>query len=153
MVPLLEQSDGHHAPPCVSIADRQVILFRLRTGHNDERPHVYKAQGHADICPRDTAPVTGQHLLAGLSSPRCHQARKHARRTLLWWTSCIVETFIVARRRTAAFIRATYRCARLAIDNKTERRIQSLEINHPAVPGDRSWKGWLGPLSDISPAP
>ena len=58
--PDFDPADGYHY---LDRAD-QVILIRLRTGHNRMNAHVYSKLkiGQTDCCPRDTAPVTSQHL-------------------------------------------------------------------------------------------
>jgi hypothetical protein len=43
----------------------QVIIFRLRTGHNRLRHHLFNKFriGESDICPGDTEPMTLEHIL------------------------------------------------------------------------------------------
>ena len=58
--PDFNPTDGHHY---LDRAD-QVILIRLRTGHNRMNDRMYSKlkTGQTDGCPCDTAPMTGQHL-------------------------------------------------------------------------------------------
>ena len=56
---------------------QQTIIFRLRTGHNRLRQHMYKRfnVGDSEICPCGQAPQNTEHVLQTCSSHRQLRAR------------------------------------------------------------------------------
>ena len=56
---------------------QQTIIFRLRTGHNRLRQHMYKRfkVGDTEICPCGQAPQNTEHVLQTCSSHRQLRAR------------------------------------------------------------------------------
>ena len=100
--PGYKQSNSYYS---LNRAD-QVILFRLRTGHNRLRAHLFTKLriGETDICPCGTEPMTAEHLL--------QNCPLHADRRQETWPK---ETSLRERlygtqealQRTARFVRAT----------------------------------------------
>lgn len=84
----------------------QVIIFRLRTGHNRLRHHMYTKLkiGDSDKCPCNTASMTTAHLLQ--DCPLHEVIRRN-----IWPDETTLREKLhggtSALRRTAAFIRAT----------------------------------------------
>ena len=64
---------------------QQTIIFRLRTGHNRLRQHMYKRfkVGDSEICPCGQAPQNTEHVLQTCSSHRQLRARKWPNHTPL----------------------------------------------------------------------
>ena len=56
---------------------QQTIIFRLRTGHNRLRQHMYQRfkVGDSEICPCGQAPLNTEHVLQTCSSHRQLRAR------------------------------------------------------------------------------
>ena len=99
--PLYNKTDDYYN---LSRTD-QVIIFRLRTGHNRLRSHLYNKMkiGQTEMCPCDTAPMTAVHLL--------QDCPIHADIRQETWpeTTQLKEKLygdLAALRRTAAFVKA-----------------------------------------------
>ena len=75
----------------------QVILFRLRTGHNRLHAHMYSKfeVGESEMCPHKTDILTAEHLL--------HDALMHN----MWPEPIPLYCNLEELRRTAIFVRAT----------------------------------------------
>ena len=84
----------------------QVILFRLRTGHNRMRAHMHNKLriGPTEMCPCNTGPMTTQHLLQDCPT-------QDALRKTMWPDQPALRMQLFGCReelqRTAAFARAT----------------------------------------------
>ena len=61
----------------LSLNNRKIIIFRLRTGHNRLPQHMYKRfkVGDSEICPCGQAPQNTEHGLQTCSSHRQLRAR------------------------------------------------------------------------------
>ena len=100
--PKFDKMDGYHK---MNRTD-QVIMLRLRTGHNRMRAHLFNKLkiGESDLCPCDTAPMTTAHLLQDCP---LHDALRQA----TWPTvTTLTEKLygdLASLRRTAAFVRET----------------------------------------------
>ena len=59
--PSYNQHDGYYSLE----RSEQVLLFRLRTGHNRLNDHMYRVLriGRSVMCPCNTAPMTSAHVL------------------------------------------------------------------------------------------
>ena len=84
----------------------QVILFRLRTGHNRLNAHVYNKfkVGESEMCPCNADIMTAEHLLQ-------HCPLHDAMRLDTWPEPTLLRDKLYCNleelRRTAAFVRAT----------------------------------------------
>ena len=99
---IINQSDSLHKLN----RPEQVILFRLRTGHNRLNAHMYNKfeVGESEMCPCNADIMTAEHLLQ-----RC---RLHdAMRRDTWPEPTLLRDKLYGNmeelRRTAAFVRAT----------------------------------------------
>ena len=92
-------------PPQPLVCSEQVILFRLRTGHNRLNAHMYNKfkVGESDMCPCNADIMAAEHLL--------HHCRLHdALRRDMWPEPTLRDKLygnLEELRRTAAFVRAT----------------------------------------------
>ena len=83
----------------------QIILFRLRTGHNRLNAHMYKFKvGESEMCPCNVDIMTAEHLLQ-------HCQLHDALRRVMWPEPTLLRDKLYDNleelRRTAAFVRAT----------------------------------------------
>ena len=84
----------------------QVILFRLRTGHNRLNAHMYNKfkVGESEMCPCNADIMTAEHLLQHC---RLHDAMRRD----TWPEPTLLRDKLYGNleelRRTAAFVRAT----------------------------------------------
>ena len=87
----------------------QVILFRLRTGHNRLNAHMYNKfkVGESEMCPCNADIMTAEHILQHC---RLHDARRRD----TWPDPTLLRDKLYGNleelRRTAAFVRATGIC-------------------------------------------
>ena len=73
-----DHPDGDPSDPIHEMTrSQQTIIFRLRTGHNRLRQHMYKRYkvGDSEICPCGQAPQNTEHVLQTCSSHRQLRAR------------------------------------------------------------------------------
>ena len=99
--PDFNPSDSLHR---LSRAD-QVILLRLRTGHNRLNAHLFRLKiGQTDMCPCDTAPMTSPHLLQECPLHDVIRRETWPEETPL---RDKLHGDVLALQRTADFIRAT----------------------------------------------
>ena len=84
----------------------QVIMLRLRTGHNKMRAHLFNRLkiGESDLCPCDTAPMTTAHLLQDCP---LHEAFHQATWPTMTTLTEKLYGDLAGLRRTAAFVRET----------------------------------------------
>ena len=84
----------------------QVILFRLRTGHNRSNAHMYNKFkiGESEMCPCNADIMTAEHLMQ-------HCRMHDAMRRDMWSEPTLLKDKLYVNleelRRTAAFVRAT----------------------------------------------
>ena len=85
----------------------QVIIFRLRTGHNRLNSHMYKKFkiGTSEMCPCNEDIMTAEHLLQSCQSHRLM-------RNQTWPNDVTIQTKLYGNledlQRTATFIKGTY---------------------------------------------
>ena len=100
--PNYSQSDSLH----IRNRPEQVILFRLRTGHNRLNAHMYNKfkVGESEMCPCNTDIMTAEHLLQHC---RLHDALRRD----MWPELTLLRDKLYGNleelRRTAAFLRTT----------------------------------------------
>ena len=100
--PKFNKIDGYHR----LIRADQVIMLRLRTGHNRMRAHLFNRLkiGESDLCPCDTAPMTTAHLLQDCP---LHEAFHQATWPTMTTLTEKLYGDLAGLRRTAAFVRET----------------------------------------------
>ena len=97
--PSYNQHDGYYSLE----RSEQVLLFRLRTGHNRLNDHMYRILriGRSVMCPCNTAPMTSAHVLQECPS---YEASRRA----IWPQSTPLDTKLYGNladlRRTVKFI-------------------------------------------------
>ena len=102
--PNYKQSDSIHKLN----RPEQVILFRLRTGHNRLNAHMYKKfkVGESEMCPCNADIMTAEHLLQ-----HCRLHDDDAMRRDIWPEPTLLRDKLYGNleelRRTAAFVRTT----------------------------------------------